>query len=42
MPWGYPLAMTEIGRVQALYRYPVKAMAGERVEAVELGWHGLD
>jgi uncharacterized protein YcbX len=30
-----------IGRVEALYRYPVKSMAGERVESAELGWHGL-
>lgn len=30
-----------IGRVEALYRYPVKSMAGERVAAAELGWHGL-
>ncbi len=30
-----------IGQVEALYRYPVKSMAGERVKAAELGWHGL-
>jgi hypothetical protein len=30
-----------IGQVEALYRYPVKSMGGERVEAAELGWHGL-
>ncbi|MFN0136951.1 MAG: MOSC domain-containing protein [Phycisphaerae bacterium] len=30
-----------IGEIAALYRYPVKSMAGERLEAAELGWHGL-
>ena len=36
------MTMVEIGRVEALYRYPVKSMAGERLEAAELGWHGLE
>jgi len=31
----------KIGEVQALFRYPVKSMGGERLEAVDLGWHGL-
>jgi uncharacterized protein YcbX len=33
---------TEIGHVEAIYRYPVKSMGGERLEAANLGWHGLD
>ena len=32
---------TKIGEIEALYRYPVKSMRGEPVEAAELGWHGL-
>jgi uncharacterized protein YcbX len=32
----------EIGHVEAIFRYPVKSMAGERLEAANLGWHGLD
>ena len=32
----------EIGHVEAIFRYPVKSMAGERLEAAKLGWHGLD
>ena len=32
----------EIGRIEALYRYPVKSMHGESLSTVELGWHGLD
>ena len=32
----------EIGRVEAIFRYPVKSMGGERLEAATLGWHGLD
>jgi uncharacterized protein YcbX len=32
----------EIGHVEAIFRYPVKSMVGERLEVAELGWHGLD
>jgi uncharacterized protein YcbX len=32
----------EIGRVEAIFRYPVKSMGGERLEVAKLGWHGLD
>ena len=32
----------EIGHVEAIFRYPVKSMGGEPLEAAELGWHGLD
>ena len=32
----------EIGHLEAIFRYPVKSMAGERLEVAELGWHGLD
>lgn len=32
----------DIGRVEAIFRYPVKSMAGERVEAANLGWHGIE
>jgi len=28
--------------VEAIFRYPVKSMAGERLEVANLGWHGLD
>lgn len=31
----------QVGEVAALYRYPVKSMAGEPLAAVDLGWHGL-
>jgi uncharacterized protein YcbX len=34
--------MHEIGHVEAIFRYPVKSMAGERLETANLGWHGLD
>lgn len=33
--------MIEIGQVEAIFRYPVKSMGGERLEAAELGWHGI-
>lgn len=32
----------EIGSVEAIFRYPVKSMAGERLEAAGLGWHGVN
>jgi hypothetical protein len=32
----------KIGEVETLFRYPVKSMRGEPVEAAGLGWHGLD
>src|SRR5271169_4137832 len=32
----------EIGHVEAIFRYPVKSMRGERLEAAKLGWYGLD
>ncbi len=34
--------LIEIGHVEALFRYPVKSMGGERLEVANLGWHGLD
>jgi uncharacterized protein YcbX len=37
-----PRVHGEIGYVEALFRYPVKSMGGERVDVAELGWHGLE
>jgi uncharacterized protein YcbX len=34
--------MKLLGTIRALYRYPVKSMAGEARRAATLGWHGLD
>src|ERR1700731_3381141 len=34
--------LIEIGHVEAIFRYPVKSMVGERREVANLGWHGLD
>lgn len=31
-----------IGEVEALYRYPVKSMMGESLDAADLGWHGVE
>jgi uncharacterized protein len=33
--------MTVVGRVAALWRYPVKSMQAEELDAVEVSWHGL-
>ena len=32
----------EVGHVESIFRYPVKSMRGEPLEAANLGWHGLD
>jgi uncharacterized protein YcbX len=34
--------LTQIGNLEAIFRYPVKSMAGERLEAATMGWHGLE
>jgi len=31
-----------LGHVEAIYRYPVKSMAGEPLQAAAVGWHGLE
>jgi uncharacterized protein YcbX len=33
---------TELGHIEAIYRYPVKSMGGERLDAAALGWDGLE
>jgi hypothetical protein len=35
------MQMRVVGRVAALWRYPVKSMAAEALEAAEVGWHGV-
>jgi hypothetical protein len=34
--------LIEVGQVEAIFRYPVKSMAGERLQEAELGWHGIE
>jgi len=34
--------LIEIGHVEAIFRYPVKSMGGERLEEAHLGWYGLE
>ncbi len=36
-----PVSGVELGRVAALWRYPVKSMGAEALEEVEVSWHGL-
>ena len=36
-----PFIENQVGWVAALWRYPVKSMAGEPLEAVEVSWNGL-
>ncbi|MBA3644988.1 MAG: MOSC domain-containing protein [Gemmatimonadaceae bacterium] len=42
MPGGGPSVNLVIGEVEAIFRYPIKSMGGERVESAEVGWHGLE
>jgi uncharacterized protein len=32
----------KIGEIEAIYRYPVKSMRGEPLDAAALGWHGIE
>lgn len=32
----------EIGQVKAIYRYPIKSMAGQQLKSASLGWHGFN
>jgi uncharacterized protein YcbX len=32
----------EIGQIEAIFRYPVKSMRGEPIDAATLGWHGIE
>ena len=32
----------ELGQIEAIFRYPVKSMRGEPLEAATVGWNGLD
>jgi uncharacterized protein len=34
--------LIEVGHVEAIFRYPVKSMGGDRLETAKLGWHGVD
>jgi uncharacterized protein len=34
--------LEEIGQVEAIFRYPVKSMAGEKLDIANLGWHGIE
>jgi uncharacterized protein YcbX len=36
--WSY----MEIGRISAIFRYPVKSMAGELLDVARLSWHGIE
>ena len=44
---GCPVIQTvgvaiRVGHIDAIFRYPVKSMAGESIETADLGWHGVD
>lgn len=32
----------EVGHIEAIFRYPVKSMSGERLETATMGWHGIE
>jgi uncharacterized protein YcbX len=42
IPFEYCSMGMELGHVSALFRYPIKSIAGERLEAAKLGWHGVE
>jgi uncharacterized protein YcbX len=32
----------ELGHIRAIFRYPIKSMAGENLDAAKVGWHGVE
>jgi uncharacterized protein YcbX len=34
------MSQRQVGRIKAIFRYPVKSMAGELLDVAKLGWHG--
>jgi uncharacterized protein len=32
----------DLGRISAIFRYPVKSMAGELLDVAKLSWHGIE
>jgi len=32
----------ELGHLSAIFRYPIKSMAGTRLDSAKLGWHGVE
>src|SRR5690242_11825608 len=31
-----------VGRIEAIFRYPIKSMAGEALAAADIGWYGIE
>src|SRR5687768_15371195 len=40
--WSHMRSHMELGRISALFRYPVKSMAGELLDVARLSWHGIE
>jgi uncharacterized protein YcbX len=34
--------MSEVGHIREIHRYPVKSMAGQKLDSASLGWYGID
>jgi uncharacterized protein YcbX len=32
----------ELGHISDIFRYPVKSMAGQRLDSAQIGWHGVE
>src|SRR5260370_31021152 len=32
----------ELGHISAIFRFPIKSMAGERLDSARIGWHGVE
>src|SRR5437763_6731974 len=32
----------ELGHLSAIFRYPIKSMAGTRLDSAKIGWHGIE
>ena len=34
--------LIELGHLSAIFRYPIKSMAGARLDIAKIGWHGIE
>jgi uncharacterized protein len=32
----------QIGHISAIFRYPIKSMAGTGLDSARIGWHGVE
>jgi uncharacterized protein YcbX len=41
-PFEKSAVRIELGHISAIFRYPIKSMAGTRLDSAKIGWHGIE